>query len=119
MQGSRILKQYFQERPKRRWICVLLALVILYNPFLALSTSYTSFSVHGQARHRATVGASELQHLGCAQDQRQQDAVNLQGFGKEFAGPAREYEPLAFDRDLEVAQPELTNLIWSRPPPLA
>ena len=106
-------------RPLRAWICVLLALAILYNPFLALSSSCGSYSVQGQARHRATVGSSELQHLGCAQDQTQQDAMSLQEFGKEFAGPAAEHEAVTFHPNVEIAQPELTNLIWSRPPPVA
>ena len=98
---------------------MLLALLFLYNPFVAVINSAGSFSVHGLARNRATVGASELQHLGCAQDQSQQDAVNLQNLGEEFAEPVAEYEEVAFDQDIEVAQPELVSLIWSRPPPLA
>jgi len=113
------LKRHFQERPLRAWICVLLALLILYNPFLALTTSYASHSMHGQARHRATVGASELQHLGCAQDQTQQDMICWQELRNEFAGPAAEYEAVAFPRDEEAAQPESVSRIWSRPPPLA
>ncbi|HUI50153.1 MAG TPA: hypothetical protein VLX60_00150 [Terriglobales bacterium] len=112
------MRQDVSERPMRAWICVLLALLILYNPFLALTSSCGSYSVQGQARHRATVGASELQHLGCAQDQTPQDVENLQEFGQEFAGPAVEYQAVAFHEDVEVAQPALASLIWSRPPPL-
>lgn len=113
------MKKDLQERPIRRWICVLLALLILYNPFLAPTSSYSSYSVHGQARHRATVGASELQHLGCAQDQTQQDVVNLKELGNQFAGPTVQYEAVVFRRDVEVDQLDLVHLIWSRPPPLA
>lgn len=119
MQGSRNLKLDVRERPLRAWLCVLLALLILYNPFLALINSYGSFSVHGLARHRATVGASELQHLGCAQDQSQQDVLNLREFREVFAGPVAEYEAVALHRDVEIPQPEFVSHIWSRPPPLA
>ena len=102
----------------RHWTCVLLVLLILYNPFAALTTSYGSFSVHGQARHRATVGASELQHLGCAQDQSQKDMVSFHGFREMFAGRVVEFEAVGLYRDVEVPQPDSVNRIWSRPPPL-
>jgi hypothetical protein len=116
MQGRRNFRLGVQERPLRTGFCVLLALLILYNPFLALTTSYASYSVHGQARHRATVGACELQHLGCAQDQTQQDAVHLQELSEEIAGPAPGFEPVAFHQDV-VLQPESVSRVWSRPPP--
>jgi hypothetical protein len=118
MQVSQILKQEVQERPLRVWVCVLLALLILYNPFMALTGSAHSFSVHGLARHRSTVGASELQHMGPLQDQNQQDVVNLQDSQEEFTGLVAEYEAVGFARDVEVAQPESVSRIWSRPPPL-
>lgn len=117
MQGSRNSRLDVQKRPLRAGFCVLLALLILYNPFLALTTSYANYSVHGQARHRATVGACELQHLGCAQDQTQQDVVNLQELSEEIAGPAPEFAPMAFHQDLELLQPESVSRVWSRPPP--
>ena len=118
MQGSWNPRMDVQQRPLRASICVLLVLLILYNPFLAFISSYGSFSVHGLARHRATVGASELQHLGCAQDQTQQDAVSFKEFREEFAGPVAEYEEVTLRRDVELPQPESVSRVWSRPPPL-
>jgi hypothetical protein len=105
------------ERPVRAWICVILTLLILYNPFAALTHSHTSFSVHEQSRHRATVGASELQHLGSAQDQNPQGPTNLEEHGFEFAAPA-ESGPQRLEPDIEVPQPDSMHRVWSRPPPL-
>ena len=118
MQASRILKQGLQGRPMRVWVSVLLALLILYNPFIALTASAHCFSMQQLERHRSSVGASELQHMGSVQDQSQQDVVNLQDYPQKFAGLVREYEAIGFARDVEVAQPDSANRIWSRPPPL-
>jgi hypothetical protein len=44
-------------------VCLLLAALILYNPFLAGADSVAGLSVRHPASNRATVGASELQHF--------------------------------------------------------
>jgi len=46
-----------------RWVCLILATLLLYNPFLAVPHSGNSLEVGHRASHRATVGASELQHF--------------------------------------------------------
>jgi hypothetical protein len=118
MQGIPKLDLDVAERPLRTWICVLLTLLILYNPFLAFTHTHSSFSVHEQARHRATVGASEMQHLGVAQDQNPQEAANVQRPWIEFAAPAAESGTRGLEPDVEVPQPDRISRIWSRPPPL-
>jgi hypothetical protein len=45
------------------WICLFLAFFLLYNPFLASSHAANGLEVCHPASHRATVGASELQHF--------------------------------------------------------
>lgn len=119
MQGRREPNLDAARRPTRRLICVFLALLILYNPFLALSHSHTSISVHEHARHRATVGASELQHLGSVQDQNPQEAVNVQEYRLEFAAPTAESGTQRLEPDVELPQPDSIRRAWSRPPPLA
>jgi hypothetical protein len=46
-----------------RWVCLVLATLLLYNPFIATPRSGHSLEVCHPASHRATVGASELQHF--------------------------------------------------------
>jgi hypothetical protein len=49
-----------------RWVCLVLATLLLYNPFIATPQSGHSLEVCHPASHRATVGASELQHFSPA-----------------------------------------------------
>ena len=107
-----------QRRPLAVRICVLLAFLILYNPFTTLGSSGNAFAVRGLERHRATVGASELQHLAACPDQTQQTDVNLRENREEFAGFIAEYQAQSFERDVEVPQPDSIIRVWSRPPPL-
>lgn len=48
---------------RQQWICFLLALFLLYNPFFGLPHSGNGLEVCRPASHRATVGASEMQHF--------------------------------------------------------
>src|SRR5215470_6349171 len=48
---------------QHRWFCLVLALLLLYNPFIATPRSGHSLDVCHPASHRATVGASEMQHF--------------------------------------------------------
>jgi hypothetical protein len=52
-------------------VCARLLLVglLLYNPFLALATHSDGLTYQALARHRATVGASELQPIAQVQEQ--------------------------------------------------
>jgi hypothetical protein len=44
-------------------VCLLLALFLLYNPFLTAPRTAGGLEVRHPVSHRATVGASELQHF--------------------------------------------------------
>lgn len=46
-----------------RWVGLVLAILLLYNPFFAVPHSGSSLEIGHRASHRATVGASELQHF--------------------------------------------------------
>ena len=46
-----------------RWVCLVLATLLLYNPFFAVPHSGNVLEFGHRASHRATVGASELQHF--------------------------------------------------------
>jgi len=45
-----------------RWVCLVLATLLLFNPFFAAPRSGHNLEVCHPASHRATVGASEMQH---------------------------------------------------------
>lgn len=99
-------------------MCVLLAALILYNPFAALCFSHGPVEVHTLQRNRATVGASELQHFSPVQDDTRQADLNLEASREEVAAPAGNYVARGFEREVEVSQPEFASRLWSRPPPL-
>jgi hypothetical protein len=46
---------------RHAWVCLLLALLFLYNPYLSAHCSGDGLSVQHPASHRATVGSSELE----------------------------------------------------------
>lgn len=44
-------------------MCLTLAILFLYNPFLGMASTGDCLNIRHSASHRATVGASELQHF--------------------------------------------------------
>lgn len=54
---------------RRIGVCLLLALLLLYNPFLRALGSGSGLNLRHPASHRATVGSSELQEYAAAADQ--------------------------------------------------
>jgi hypothetical protein len=102
----------------RVWICVLLAALLLYNPFAALCFSHGTFEVHTLQRNRAAVGASELQHFSPVQDDIPQVDLDLEASREEVAAPAGNYVARGFEREVEVPQSDIVRKVWSRPPPL-
>jgi hypothetical protein len=103
----------------RVWMCMLLAALILYNPFAALCFSHGPIEVHTLQRNRATVGSSELQHFSPVQDDIQQTDLNLESNREELAVPAGSFVARGFEREVEVPQSDIVSKVWSRPPPLA
>jgi hypothetical protein len=113
-----------QRHPNRAhslhvWMCVLLAALILYNPFAALWYSHSLIEVHTLQRNRATVGSSELQHFSPVQDEIQKADIDLEANREELAVPAGSYVARGFEREVEVPQSVIVSKVWSRPPPLA
>jgi hypothetical protein len=98
---------------------VLLAALLLYNPFATLYYSHDTIEVHTLQRNRASVGASELQHFSPVQDDIPQADLNLESSRDEVAVPAGSYVARGFEREAEVPQSDIVSKVWSRPPPLA
>ena len=109
----------FRTPKLRVWGCVLLAALILYNPFAALCFSHGTIEVHTLQRNRALVGASELQHFSPVQEGIQQADLNLESNCEEVAAPAETFVARGFEREVEVPQSDIDFEVWSRPPPLA
>jgi hypothetical protein len=107
-----------QTHRSNMWICLLLAALILYNPFAALCYSHGPIEVHTLQRNRATVGASELQHFSPVQDEIQKADIDLEANREELAVPAGSYVARGFEREVEVPQSDIVSRVWSRPPPL-
>jgi len=97
--------------------CVLLAVLFLYNPFIALYCSHAAYSVHTPQRNRATVGASELQQFGPVQDEFQKTDLTVEENREDVAVPAGSFVARGFEREEALPQPDYTPKVWSRPPP--
>ncbi|HWY05976.1 MAG TPA: hypothetical protein VNY24_03900, partial [Candidatus Acidoferrales bacterium] len=96
-----------QTHRSNMWICLLLAALILYNPFAALCYSHGPIEVHTLQRNRATVGASELQHFSPVQDEIQKADIDLEANREELAVPAGSYVARGFEREVEVPQSDI------------
>jgi hypothetical protein len=100
------------------WICLLLALSFLYNPYLMALGSGLSLNVRHSASHRATVGASELQHLAPMSSWEAQPAADVIAIGLLYVVPDRNSGTFVIDTREALPPQELffANL-WFRPPP--
>ncbi|MGB8323460.1 MAG: hypothetical protein WCE52_10935 [Candidatus Acidiferrum sp.] len=100
-------------------ISALLIALVLYNPFLVLTKHTDGPEFHRLASHRATVGASEMDHFTPVQAER----VELDAAVEEIDTAslvAEENDAPAPDFLQEEGLPPQTELIsstWFRPPP--
>ena len=112
--------QQMDTLSRRRWqagSCVLLALLLLYNPFVAIYCSHSHSSVDTPQRNRATVGSSELQHYGFVPHKIQTADLAAEESGETVAVPAQIYAAYKFEQEPRVTQPDPVSRLWSRPPP--
>ncbi len=101
-------------------VCLLLAGLLLYNPFLPVIHSSTGLSVHHLSRNRATVGAAELQHFSPVSKEVAADALLVERTGEIIATSGGQEFQLAIvlTRD-RVISPDFSSSLWFRPPPSA
>ena len=100
------------------WVSFCLALFLLYNPFLAASSSTYGLNVRHPASNRATVGASELQHFSPA-DGRDKLSIPataavepLASFSEASSQPFE-----LFPQVVSPSQQFFGSSLWFRPPP--
>jgi hypothetical protein len=98
-------------------LCLLLIGLVLYNPFSALVTHSDGLSYQALARHRATIGASEMQHFSPIQGERAQLEATVQRISTELVVERNEQPFPTFQVDALPQRPELTTSVWFRPPP--
>jgi hypothetical protein len=105
--------------PKHQvWLCLVLASLFLYNPFLAGADSFRGLNLRHPPSNRATIGSSELQQFRVT-DGRSTFAIP-ETASIEFRPPLADY-PLAVPEgpaeDILPAQQFVCASLWFRPPP--
>ncbi|HYW67958.1 MAG TPA: hypothetical protein VFB10_14780 [Candidatus Dormibacteraeota bacterium] len=101
-------------------VCLLLAGLLLYNPFLSLIHSSSELSVHHLSRNRATIGSAELQHFSPVSNEMSADILPEKRTGEIIAASGGQESQLATDllRD-RIITPDFSSNLWFRPPPSA
>jgi len=116
------IPSYNSRKGRRYWqICIsaLLIALVLYNPFLALTKHTDGPEFHRLASHRATVGASEMDHFTPVQAEKVELEAAVEEMGAASLIVEKNDVP-APDFLKEEGLPPQTELItstWFRPPP--
>ena len=102
----------------RAWLCFCLALFLLYNPFMAATSSQGGLNVRHPASNRATVGASELQHFSPA-DGRDKLSASATAIAEPLVSlPEVSYHVFElFPQVVSLTQQLFGSSLWFRPPP--
>jgi hypothetical protein len=106
---------------RQRWparVCVLLIGLLLYNPFAALTTASDGLSYQALARHRASVGASEMQHFAPVKAKSAHVDVSVRTPTGELPAPREEARLDGGRVHLPLLLEGMASL-WFRPPPRA
>jgi hypothetical protein len=98
-------------------ISVLLIGLVLYNPFLALANHSDGLTYQASARHRATVGASEMQHYTPVRGENAQLGITVEQVFTELVVENNESPSHTFQEATLPQRLELTASVWFRPPP--
>ena len=108
-----------KSRPTwRASICALLIGLVVYNPFAALTSASAGLAYQALARHRASVGASEMQHFAPVKAVTGQPDVTVAGQKGDLPAP-REEARLQSGRVHLPPLLEGMTTVWFRPPPRA
>jgi hypothetical protein len=106
---------------KHAWVCLLLSVLFLYNPFLAMQGSSGALSVGHRPSYRATVASSELLKFEKTESRETfaiADVNLLQAFIllQPQLPSSAEHDNI---EDLHPADQFLSGNLWFRPPPAA
>jgi hypothetical protein len=106
---------------KQAWVCLLLSLLFLYNPYLAVQGASGALSVGHRPSYRATVAASELLRFENPGN-REGIAIANRDLFVAFHLLQPQLQTFAGHRDTEdlhAADQFLSGSLWFRPPPSA
>jgi hypothetical protein len=103
---------------RHAWVCLLLALLFLYNPYLSAPASAGGLKVQHPVSHRATVGSSELEKYSSPSSPDAHLFVAV-FFAKVVSFPpsGNFYSSLPQSSELLPSQHFLCSSLWFRPPP--
>lgn len=102
----------------RAAVCFFLVILLLSNPFLTLLRAPGDASVRHPVSHRATIGASELQHFSPVSGQAVPDlSVALNDSERIPTQAARPVRNTFDNQEILAAEPEFSASLWFRPPP--
>jgi hypothetical protein len=120
MQNHRILPATNSQPAWVVFLCVLLAALFFYNPFVALISHTGDLAYHSPARNRSTVGASELQQFSPQQSLRTQPQLFFVNLAPAFFEPLQHaWRPAHFVEARIAPLANLPSNLWFRPPPVA
>jgi hypothetical protein len=102
----------------RTLTCLTLAILFLYNPFLGMASSDDGLNIRHNASHRATVGASELQHFSPT-SARKIFSIPVATRLNWMVAPVKSNTsyPIEISTAPGFADPLLCADLWFRPPP--
>jgi hypothetical protein len=101
-------------------LCLLLAALFLYNPFLTAPAADAGLHLRHSHSNRATVGASELQQFTPAKERQAFEAqAEERNDGVSFAVPPPEERLATACSEVPAPQAFWAANLWFRPPPLA
>jgi hypothetical protein len=123
MQRTRVTDSPACGDSRTTWrVCVCLVLIasVLYNPFLALKIQSDGLAYASLARHRSTVGSSEMQHFPPVQAEYAQPDATVEETAPQVSVvqvAQTEYSGTIILDQALPPQPELIASICFRPPP--
>jgi hypothetical protein len=103
----------------RIYVPLLLIGLLLYNPFLGLIGHQNGLAYQQLQRHRATVGASELQHFSPIESESVEPEIVLAELFRNALAAAPKFSGRPFQTEALPPRLELIKSIWFRPPPAA
>jgi hypothetical protein len=98
-------------------VCMVLVASILYNPFFALKIQSDGLVYASLARHRSTVGSSEMQHYPPVQAEYAQPDATAEETATKVSVVQTEYPARIILDQALPRQPELIASVSFRPPP--
>src|SRR5215475_143292 len=106
----------------RNWLCLLLAITFLYNPFLGVSSSFLGQSVNHLPSFRETVASSELLKFKPQESQQIVEAVTIAEVALPLLASLLLPQPSPFALRDDSSEPVPTQYfsignLWFRPPP--